>query len=52
MTVFEAIVYLADYIEETRTLYAAIADGCDLGFELVYYNEDGGTQFRFFKRGF
>ena len=40
------------YIEETRTVYAAIADGCDLGFELYYYNEDGGCQFRFFKRGF
>lgn len=40
------------YIEETRTVYGAIADGCDLGFELVYYNEDGGCQFRFFKRGF
>ena len=40
------------YIEETRTVYAAIADGCDLGFELLYYNEDGGCSFRFFKRGF
>ena len=40
------------YIEETRTVYAAIADGCDLGFELCYYNEDGGCKFRFFKRGF
>lgn len=40
------------YIEETRTVYAAIADGCDLGFELMYYNEDGGTKYRFFKRGF
>lgn len=40
------------YIEETRIVYGAIADGCDLGFELLYYNEDGGCQFRFFKRGF
>ena len=40
------------YIEETRTVYGAIADGCDLGFELLYYNEDGGCRFRFFKRGF
>ena len=40
------------YIEETRTVYSAIADGCDLGFELCYYNEDGGCKFRFFKRGF
>lgn len=40
------------YIEQTRTLYAAIADACDLGFELLYYNADGGTKFRFFKRGF
>ena len=40
------------YIEQTRTLYAAIADGCNLGFELLYYNEDGGTKFRFFERNF
>ena len=40
------------YIEETRTVYGAIADGCDLGFELLYYNEDGGCKFRFFQRGF
>ena len=35
------------YIEETRTLYATIARECNLGFELCYYNEDGGTKFRF-----
>lgn len=40
------------YIEQTRTLYSAIADACDLGFNLEYYNEDGGTKFRFFKRSF
>lgn len=37
------------YIEETRTLYAAIAEGCGFGFELEYYNEDGGTRYRFTK---
>lgn len=40
------------YIEETRTLYSAVADACNLGFILNYYNEDGGTQFTFFKRSF
>ncbi len=35
------------YIEETRTLYSAIADAAGLGFELLYYNEDGGTSFVF-----
>ena len=40
------------YIEQTRTLYAAIADACNYGFSLEYYNEDGGTQFRFFERKF
>lgn len=38
------------YIEQTRTLYSAIADACDLGFALEYYNEDGATHFKFFKR--
>jgi hypothetical protein len=37
------------YIEETRTLYSAIADACNLGFSLEYYNECGGTQFIFTK---
>ncbi len=40
------------YIEETRTLYEAIADACNYGFKLAYYNEDGGTQFTFFERKF
>ena len=38
------------YIEETRTLYAAVADACGLDFELDYYNEDGGTRFKFIKK--
>ena len=37
------------YIEETRTLYKVIAEECGLGFELEYYNEEGGTKFKFFK---
>lgn len=40
------------YIEETRTLYAAMADACDFGFTLEYYKEDGAAKFTFFKRGF
>ena len=40
------------YIEETRTLYAAIADACGFGFTLEYYKEDGAAKFRFFKRSF
>ena len=40
------------YIEQTRTLYGAIADACNYGFSLEYYNEDGGTKFRFFERKF
>jgi len=40
------------YIEQTRTLYSAVADACNLGFTMEYYNEDGGTRFRFFKRHF
>ena len=38
------------YIEETRTLYGAIADACNFGFSLEYYNEDGGAEFRFFEQ--
>lgn len=38
------------YIEETRTVYSAIADACDFGFTMDYYNEDGGTTYRFFVR--
>ncbi len=40
------------YIEETRTLYSAVADSCGYGFNLEYYNEDGGTKFTFFEREF
>jgi len=36
------------YIEETRTLYSAIADACDLSYILEYYREDGAAQMRFF----
>lgn len=35
------------YIEETRTLYKTIAQACNLAFELIYYKEDGSTQFIF-----
>ena len=35
------------YIEETRTLYSAIADECNLRFYLDYYNDDGKAKFRF-----
>lgn len=37
------------YIEETRTHYATIAEASGFGFELEYYNEDGGTKFIFTK---
>ena len=37
------------YIEETRTLYGAIADECGYRFTLEYYNADGGTKFYFDK---
>lgn len=35
------------YVEETRTLYEAIATECGYSFALEYYNEDGGTRFVF-----
>jgi hypothetical protein len=35
------------YIEETRTLYAAIAEASNLSFKLEYYNTDGGTKYIF-----
>ena len=35
------------YIEETKTLYSAIADAVGFTFELTYYNDDGGTSFVF-----
>lgn len=37
------------YIEQTRTLYAAIAEAAGFDFELEYYNEDGAAKFKFFK---
>lgn len=37
------------YIEETRTLYDVIAKECNLKFDLIYYNNDGGTKFVFSK---
>jgi hypothetical protein len=35
------------YIEETRTMYRIVAEESGLSFELLYYNEDGGTKFVF-----
>lgn len=35
------------YIEETRTLYKAIADECGFDFNLEYYNEDGAAKVTF-----
>ncbi len=40
------------YIEETRTVYAEIADETGYGFSLDYYHEDGGCRFRIFRRTF
>ena len=37
------------YIEQTRTLYGALAEFCGFGFELVYYNDDGKAKFVFTK---
>lgn len=37
------------YIEQTRTLYAAIAEAAGFGFKLEYYNEDGAAKFCFTK---
>ena len=37
------------YIEQTRTLYAAIAEAAGFRFELEYYNSDGAAKFKFFK---
>lgn len=37
------------YIEQTCTLYAAIAEAAGFQFDLEYYNEDGATKFKFFK---
>ena len=38
------------YVEETRTLYSTIAEECGFSFEMVYYKEDGATQFVFYDR--
>ena len=35
------------YVEQTRTLYAALAEFCGFEFDLEYYNADGGTKFVF-----
>lgn len=35
------------YIEQTRTLYEAIAKQSGFDFELLYYNDDGATKFAF-----
>jgi len=37
------------YAEETKTLYAAIADSSNLEYSLVYYKEDGAAKFTFSK---
>ena len=37
------------YVEQTRTLYKVIADSCNFGFELKYYNDNGKTEFVFKK---
>lgn len=38
------------YVEETKTLYAAIADACNMGFELEYYQTNGACKYKFFKK--
>ncbi|MBR2635061.1 MAG: hypothetical protein IKD31_05730 [Clostridia bacterium] len=39
------------FIEETRTLYATVADECNLSFVMAYYDEENGrTRFTFTKR--
>ncbi len=38
------------YIEETRTLYKAIAEECDIEFVLDTYAEDGAAKFRFISK--
>ncbi len=35
------------YIEETRTVYSAVAELCGLEFELEYYKNDGAAKFVF-----
>ena len=38
------------YIEQTRTLYDAIAQASGLGFRLEKYDQDGAAEFVFFKK--
>ncbi|MBE6548627.1 MAG: hypothetical protein E7667_07130 [Ruminococcaceae bacterium] len=35
------------FIEETRTVYATVAEECGYGFTLEYYREDGAARFEF-----
>ena len=35
------------FVEETKTVYATVAEKCGFDFKLEYYNEDGGTKFVF-----
>ncbi len=39
----------AYYIEQTRTLYRIIAEESGFGFKLITYEDDGKTEFEFFK---
>ena len=36
------------YVEQTRTVYSALAEACGYGFKLEYYNDDGGAEFAFY----
>ena len=38
------------YVEQTRTLYSAMADSLNLCFNLDYYDDSGKAEFRFTKR--
>lgn len=38
------------YIEETKTLYSVIANECNFDFKLLYYLENGATEFVFTKK--
>jgi hypothetical protein len=38
------------YIEETRTVYAALAEAAGFGFALDAYEENGAASYRFFKK--
>lgn len=41
------------YVELTRTVHETIADACDLGFDLISYDQaTGAARYRFFKRSF